>query len=235
MTIKDDLIDKVHEFSTDLWSDIPDARVLPTVDDLTFGNSGEHLDVTILYADIAGSTKMVDQLPDTRSAEYYKAFLHCASQLIRRNNGEIQAYDGDRVMAVYVGDDQANNAVKSAFEINGVVDEIINPKFQQVYGNGHRPLKFTIGIDSGTCLAIKVGVRLAGDIAWIGAAANIAAKLNSFDGLEHDFPIRTTSETYAKLSHDLLVNVQGELLWSGPYNNFDPRKHYRTNGILRLL
>lgn len=229
MAIKDELTKKIGEFAVDRWGDIPDAYILPTVDDLTFGNSGEHLDVTVLYADISGSTAMVDELHDTRAAEYYKSFLHCASQLIRRNNGEIQAYDGDRVMALYVGDEQADNAVGTALELNYAVGEIINPAFERIYGSTHRKLQFTVGIDSGKVLAIKVGVRAVGELAWIGGAANYAAKLNSFEGLDHDFPIRVTSLTFDKLTHKSLYATDGSMMWQGMYDNLQKRDHYRTN------
>lgn len=227
LAIKDDLTAKVGQFALELWGDIPNAYVLPTVDDLTFGNTGEHLNVTVLYADISGSTKMVDEMLDTRAAEYYKAFLHCASQIIKRNGGEIQAYDGDRVMALYVGDDQADKAVATALELHYSVAEIINPSFQNSYG--HRKLQFTVGIDSGRVLAIKVGVRAVGELAWIGGAANYAAKLNSFDGLDHDYPIRITSQTHAKLTYRSLFGADGSSMWDGPYNDLKARNHYRTN------
>lgn len=228
MAIKDDLTEKVGEFARELWGDIPDAYVLPTVNDLTFGNSGKRLNVTVLYADLSGSTAMVDSLSDTRAAEYYKAFLHCASQLIKRNNGEIQAYDGDRVMALYIGENQADDAVGTALELNYAVTEIINPTFQRVYTDSHRKLQFTVGIDNGKVLAIKVGVRTVGELAWIGGAANYAAKLNSFDGLDHDYPIRITSLTFGKLKDKSLYGSDGSLIWDGPYNDLKARTHFRT-------
>lgn len=216
MAIKDELTAKVGGFAVDVWQDIPDAYALPTVNDLTFGNTGKHLDVTVLYADITGSTQMVDEMLDTRAAEYYKAFLHCASELIKRNNGEIQAYDGDRVMALYVGESQADNAVGTALELHYAVSKIINPAFEGAYA--HRKLQFTVGIDTGRVLAIKVGVRIVGEMAWIGGAANYAAKLNSFAGLDHDYPIRITAQTFGKLTRNSLYSTDGQIMWSGPYN-----------------
>jgi class 3 adenylate cyclase len=228
LAIKDELTAKIGEFARDKWADIPDAYVLPTVNDLTFGNSGERLDVTVLYADISESTSMVDSLTDTRAAEYYKAFLHCASQLIKRNKGEIEAYDGDRVMALYVGDEQADDAVRTALELNYAVIKIINPTFEDVYQQYHRKLKFTVGIDSRKVLAIKVGIRAVGELAWIGAAANYASKLNSFVGLDHDFPIRVTTHAFAKLKNISLYGSDGSSMWEGPFNNLKVCNHYRT-------
>jgi class 3 adenylate cyclase len=230
MAIKDDLKAKISEIAVTTWGTIPDGYTVPDETDLTYGNSGVNLDATILYADIHKSTEMVDTLTHRRSAEYYKAFLRCASDLIRRNNGTIQAYDGDRVMAVYLGINQADDAVRTALELHCAVNEIVNPKFASVYSQTHRILQFTVGIDSGPCLAIKVGVRDHGELAWIGAPANYAAKLNSFEGLDIEYPTRITVRTFNKLlAHASKFGATGEPMWDGSYNNLgESNRHYRT-------
>jgi class 3 adenylate cyclase len=228
MTIRQDLSTKVTEFAHEKWAEIPNAYVIPNTDDLTFGNSGERLNVTVLYADIHSSTPMVDALSDWLAAEYYKAFLHCASQIIKRNDGVIQAYDGDRVMAIYTGTEQADQAVLTALELNDAVLNIINPIFQNFYREDHRLLKHTVGIDTGQLLATKVGVRAVGELAWIGRAANYAAKLNSFEGLDANYQTRITTNTFTMLSSALKITA-GASIWEGPYKNFELRRHYRTN------
>jgi len=228
MTLKEELASKVQEFSQDRWGDIPDGYTVPTPDDLTFGNTGRRLSACILYADICGSTAMVDNLSDTSAAEYYKAYLHCAAKLIKKNNGEITAYDGDRVMAVFLGDAKEDSAVNAAMELSYAVREIINPEFSRVYTTSHRELRHTVGIDTSTVLVSKTGVRIDSDLVWVGPAANYAAKLNSFDGLDTNYPIRVTGEVYLKLSSSCLLGGGGEEMWEGPYTNFDPRRHYRS-------
>lgn len=233
MTFESDLIARVEKFAQERWEDLGDARVVPSIDSLTFGNSGLYLNVTVLYADISESTELVRSTSATLSAEYYKAFLHCASQIIKRNSGDIQAYDGDRVMGIFVGDEQADQAVQAALEINKSVSAIINPVFFSAYKEKSKKLRFTIGIDTGKCLATKVGVRNAGELAWVGEAANIAAKLNSFEGLDHEYPIRITSNTMALLS-DVYKSVANQAVWDGPYNNLKVSAHYRSNFFANL-
>ena len=87
MTLREELDEKVREFARDRWGEVPDGYAVPAPDDLTFGNTGRRLNACILYADIRGSTKMVDALTDTMAAEYYKAFLHCAAKVIKSVNG----------------------------------------------------------------------------------------------------------------------------------------------------
>src|SRR5450631_2676379 len=118
MALKDELVEEVAEFAHDKWGDIPDAYVVPDPEDLSFGNTAKRMDVCVLYADVHGSTKMVDELLDTLAAEYYKAFLHCSAKLIKLNDGTVQAYDGDRVMGIYVGDGKGDRAVITAMQVN---------------------------------------------------------------------------------------------------------------------
>ena len=105
MTFREELDEKVRQFALESWGEVPNGYVVPAPEDLTFGNTGRRLDACVLYADIRGSTKMVDALTDTLAAEYYKAFLHCAAKIVKRNGGDITAYDGDRVMAVFLGNE----------------------------------------------------------------------------------------------------------------------------------
>src|SRR5688572_5640400 len=146
MGFLEDLTRRVARFAVEDWGHIPSARVPPGPEDLSFENSGERLEVCVLYADLHRSTEMVDQLPDTLAAAYYKAFLHCAARIIKRNDGTIQAYDGDRVMAIYVGDDMAHRAVKSALELHWAVLNVVNPSFATAKPLQHRLLQHTVGI-----------------------------------------------------------------------------------------
>jgi len=228
MTFKEDLTAKVREFAKESWGEIPNGYSVPMPEDLTFGNTGRRLVACLLYADICGSTAMVDNLSDTRAAEYYKAYLHCAAKIIKQNGGEITAYDGDRVMAVFLGDSKEDYAVDAALQLSYALDEIINPEFSALYTTLHRQLRHTVGIDAGTVLVSKTGVRIDSDLVWVGPAANYAAKLNSFVGLDSDYPIRITQEVFAALSRTYLVGSANEPMWEGLYSNFDPRIHYRT-------
>jgi class 3 adenylate cyclase len=228
MTFREELDEKVRQFARESWGDVPDGYVVPVPDDLTFGNTGRRLNACILYADIRGSTQMVDALSDTLAAEYYKAFLHCAAKIVKRNGGDITAYDGDRVMAAFLETEKEDAAVGAALEINFAVNEIVNPQFASIYAIHHRALQHTVGVDSGSVLVSKTGVRIDSDLVWVGAAANYAAKLNSFDGLDSDYPLRVTHEVFTKLSRSSRFGSNGEPIWEGPYTNIGQRQHYRT-------
>ena len=234
MALKDDLIAKVREYSTQRWGDIPNGYVVPTAEQLTFANSGVRINACVLYADLHRSTEMVDALSDTLAAEYYKAYLFCAAKIVKDNEGEITAYDGDRVMAIYKGDDDARAAVITALQLHYAVNFLVNPIFRQTYGYMHRDLQHTVGIDYGRLLVAKTGVRIDSDLVWVGPAANYAAKLNSFDGLNITYPTRATKDVLARLKPgDFYRKSDGGTIWDGPYVNVG-KDHYRSNIFLEI-
>jgi class 3 adenylate cyclase len=235
MTLKADLSDAVQALALGKWDDIPNGTVVPTTQSLTFANTGTRLQATVLYADIHRSTEMVDSLSDTKAAEYYKSFLLCAGRLVRDQGGAITAYDGDRIMAVYLGDEQSNNAVRTAMKLSWAVANIINPLFASVYSSGHRALQHTVGIDCGTLLVAKTGVRGDNDLVWVGSAANYAAKLNSFPDLDPVFPIRATRRVIDRIGLMEFVYVAtGATIWNGPYNNLKNVDHWRTDSTMEI-
>jgi len=131
MGLKDDLTSEVRDIFTEKWTE-EDTDTVPEPEKLRLSNHAKNLDkATILYADLDGSTAMVDTYSWQFSAEVYKAYLRCAAKLIREMDGEITAYDGDRIMAIFIGDRKNTNAVKAAMKINYAAENL-----WRTYGDG---------------------------------------------------------------------------------------------------
>ena len=116
MGLRDDLTTEVEGIFRGRWS-TRDGQVVPEDDDVQLGNDAVKLKATVLYADLADSTDLVDGYKDYFAAEIYKAFLACAARLIKAESGVITAYDGDRIMAVYIGGSKNTAAVRTAMKI----------------------------------------------------------------------------------------------------------------------
>src|SRR6266567_4120634 len=183
MTFKNDLESEVKEIFVAPWKETV-FKVVPTPQDLSPGNDAAKLDATVLYADIADSTDLVDRYSQKPhfAAEMYKVYLRCAANIIKNEQGTITAYDGDRVMAVFLGDTKETSAVRSALKIKYAVEEIINPLMKKQYPNTAYQLKHVVGIDSSELFVARTGVRNDSDLVWVGRAANYAAKLCSLNG-----------------------------------------------------
>lgn len=181
MALADDLKSEVSRTFQKQWAETKTTKV-PAPEDVTLGgNYASALDeATVLYADLDGSTNMVDERPWQFSAKIYKTFLVCAAKLIRAERGEITAYDGDRIMGVfYGGDDKNTRSVRCALKINHAVTQIINPAIQAQYPQSGFVVKHVVGIDTSPLRAARTGVRGGNDLVWVGRAANYAAKLTA--------------------------------------------------------
>ncbi len=181
MTLKADLEKEAKEIFASTWKE-RDGRVVPDPEDLSLENDAMKLQAAVLYADMADSTDLVDNYKHHFAAEIYKAYLRCAARIIKNRQGSITAYDGDRIMAVFLGDSKETLAVRSAMEINYTVQEIINPQMKGQYPNTKYELKHVVGVDTSQLYVARIGVKNDNDLVWVGRAANYAAKLCSLNG-----------------------------------------------------
>jgi class 3 adenylate cyclase len=178
MGLRGDLQEEVEEIFSTQWQ-TRKGRLVPNPEDIQLGNHASELAATVLYADLADSTVMVDQQTFNLAAEVYKSYLVCAARIIKANGGSITAYDGDRIMAVFIGDHKNTSAAKSGLQITWAVSNIVNPGLLSQYGNAAYQIRHVVGIDSSVLRAARIGVRNDNDLVWVGSAANHAAKLSS--------------------------------------------------------
>jgi class 3 adenylate cyclase len=212
MALADDLKKWVGETFTSAW-DAQETTGVPNPEDLRL-NSNHAKDLssaTVLYADLDGSTDMVNRYKWQFSAEIYKAFLKCASDIIKSEGGVITAYDGDRVMAVFTGNSKNTSAARCALKIHGAVIDIIRPALNKTY-NTSFVLRHVVGIDTSQLRTARIGVRGDNDLVWVGRAANYAAKLTSLA----DKPTRITESVYEMLADELKYS-NGQSMWAREY------------------
>jgi len=192
-----DLNTEVKDIFAGVW-EVTTGQVVPDPEHLKLTNNARHFSrATVLYADLSGSTNLVNSQPWSRAGEIFKSYLACAARIIRSLDGQITSYDGDRVMAVFLGDTQTSNAAKCALQINWAVLNIVNPALKRQYSDSDYAVKQVVGIDTSEIRAARIGIRGGNDLVWIGRAANYAAKLTE---CRNDYPTWITQEAYDKLA-----------------------------------
>jgi class 3 adenylate cyclase len=178
VALSDDLDKEVKTILATSWQE-RDGQKVPEADDVLLGNDAVKLRATVLYADLAESTNLVDNHEASFAAEVYKSYLHCASKIIRAKGGVITAFDGDRVMAVFLGKSKNTSAAGCALKINHAVVKIINPAIKAEFPKTQYTLKHSVGVDTSDLFVARTGIRGSNDLVWVGRAANYAAKLCS--------------------------------------------------------
>lgn len=197
-----------------LWAtlDVVNGQKVPVTDDIVMRNGAKLIDATYLYADLAGSTDLAHKLKKEAAAVIIKAYLNSASRILRHWGGEIRSFDGDRVMAIFMGENREWRAVRAALAINWSVQKVLRPLIRERWTDvdGLYKIAHGVGIDTGEALIVRGGVRNNSDLASVGESPNVAAKLSSMR-LGHSLYL--TDRVKDALSDDLIY-VDGSPLWT---------------------
>jgi class 3 adenylate cyclase len=139
---------------------------------------------------------------------------------MRAYGGEIRSFDGDRVMAVFIGDFMSTHATNCAREIFWTTEKIIqikaSEKFNSVKNNDVK-IRQACGIDVGTVRAVRAGIRNNNDLIWIGRAPSLSAKLS--DNREYPYCTYITKTVFNRLS-DNAKTANGNSIWEERNFNF---------------
>lgn len=209
MKTEQEIIKEVKTVFDAKWQTRKGTKV-PEPEDLKLGNEAVTLDGTVLYADMADSTDLVNGYKAFFAAEVYKTYLVAACHVIRNNGGVITSFDGDRVMAVYIGSRKNSNAAKTALQLNWVVAKI-NAALKGAYQNSGFQLRHSVGIDTSSLFVTRTGIRNSNDLVWIGRAANYAAKLSGVS--EQGYTTFITAPVFKRLYADAKYGTDKELMW----------------------
>ena len=136
-------------------------------------------DVSVLFVDISGYTKLSDTLPPQQVKAIIERYFSSFADCIYANGGDINETAGDGVMTVFTAadpDSHARSAVRAALEILRRTQQL-NAQRQA----GVEPIAVHMGINSGLALVGATKLEGVGGIHWtytaLGQMTNIAARI----------------------------------------------------------
>jgi class 3 adenylate cyclase/tetratricopeptide (TPR) repeat protein len=161
-------------------------RLLKAIEELTPGSStegskpsasvtpaGEHRQVTVLFADIAGFTRLTSELGAEEIHSLLNRYFEAVDAILLSYGGSVDKHIGDNVMAVFgapiAHDDDPFRAVRAALDIHDRV--------RGVWDQRGRPLQVHIGIASGQVVASGTGSDNHREYTVTGESVNLAARL----------------------------------------------------------
>lgn len=225
MGLREDLENELADIFATRW-EVRDGRVVPEPKDVQLGKDAVKLDATVLYADLVESTALVDGYKAPFAAEIYKSYLHSATKIIKAEGGAITSFDGDRVMAVFIGDRKNTSAARAGLKINHAVLRLINPALNAQYLSNNYVLRQVVGIDASELLVARTGIRGSNDLVWVGRAANYAAKLCSLR--EGGYATWITERVYSRLADEAKTS-SGKSMWEQRHWRDRNMTVYRSN------
>jgi class 3 adenylate cyclase/tetratricopeptide (TPR) repeat protein len=140
---------------------------------------GERKFATVLFADVARSTSMAEQLDPEDWALIMNGAFSFMNAAVSRYGGTVSRLMGDAVLALFgapiAHEDDAERAVRAGLDMQtAAIDYATGIK--QRYGFD---FEMRVGINTGTAVLALVGDQVKTEYTAMGDAANIAARLQS--------------------------------------------------------
>lgn len=134
-------------------------------------------DATIVFFDLIGSTSIAEKISPIEFSTLLNTYHDTVTSFVDKRQGQITAFSGDGVMAVFTlvdaGIDHAPFACRAAIEVvRGLRD--INAKNEK---SGMPPLHMRIGINSGSVAEGEIGARDRFNFSVVGDVVNLASRL----------------------------------------------------------
>ncbi len=138
---------------------------------------GERKRVTVLFADVKGSTEMAEAVGDEQWHQILDRFFAILSHGVHRYEGTVNQYTGDGIMALFgapiAHEDHALRACRAALDMQAELRAYANELRLSMGLN----LSVRTGINSGEVVVGKIGDDLRMDYTAKGQTVNLAARM----------------------------------------------------------
>ena len=134
---------------------------------------GERKQVTVLFADIRGSTALIDKLDPEEALEILGPVLQLLMDAIHQHDGFVNQVRGDGVMALFGApiaiEDHAVQACRAALAMQARIDELNR--------DGPNDIALRVGMNSGEVVIHSIGNDLAMNYDAVGKTVHLAARM----------------------------------------------------------
>ena len=159
-------------------TDVPQAASTPVSEPTRPGPEAERRQLTVMFCDLADSTRLSQQLDAEDLREVVRAYQATAAAVIHQYEGHIAQYLGDGLL-VYFGwpvahEDDALRGVHAGLGIVAAITTTLNPRLQREKGV---QLAVRIGLHTGPVVVGEMGGGGRHEHLATGDTVNIAARL----------------------------------------------------------
>ncbi|HEY9690191.1 MAG TPA: adenylate/guanylate cyclase domain-containing protein [Coleofasciculaceae cyanobacterium] len=127
--------------------------------------------IAVMFADIRGFTTLSESMSPQQNLKFLNAYLGRMERVIAQNNGFIDKYIGDAIMALFEGD--PDQAVEAAVEMLHALSDYNQERVRA----GRSAIRIGIGLDVGPLILGTIGGIHRMETTAIGDAVNLAARL----------------------------------------------------------
>ncbi len=138
----------------------------------------QEMELTVMFTDIIGFTAMSESMTPTSVAEMLNDHFEVLAQSIESENGTLDKYIGDAVMAFWgAPDNQKDHAVRAcraALNIADAMDEA-----NRRTGADHPPIRIKLALHSGPLLVGNIGATTRMNYTVIGDTVNTCSRIEN--------------------------------------------------------
>ena len=159
---------------------------------------GQTRDVTVLFCDVRGFTRLSDSLGAGQAIHWCRDILDVLSKCVLDEGGVLVDYIGDGLMAMWgAPDDQPDHPVRACRAAQAILRALpeLNDRWEPILGE---PLRLGVGINTGQAQVGNVGSRLKFKYGALGTTVNLASRV---EGATKFFRCKVlmTGQTHARL------------------------------------
>ena len=144
------------------------------------GIEGEEREISVMFVDVAGFTRLSEQMPPREVERCIRAFFDAATPIVFAHEGAIDRLTGDGMIVLFgapIRDpEHAVHACGAAIALDGAVARA-KPSFREAGGELH----IRVGINSGPMIVGNMGSSQRMHYTFIGDAGNVASRLESLN------------------------------------------------------
>ncbi|HEY9831743.1 MAG TPA: AAA family ATPase [Stenomitos sp.] len=151
-------------------------------------------EMSVLFSDIRDFTTLSESMTPQDNFKFINSYLSRMEPTIRENQGFIDKYIGDAIMALFSG--EADNALKAGISMLYRLTEYNQNRMT----SGYQPIQIGIGINTGSLMLGTVGGSNRMDGTVISDAVNLASRVESLTK-NYEIPLLITYQTFSRLSN----------------------------------
>ncbi|PIQ24489.1 guanylate cyclase [bacterium (Candidatus Blackallbacteria) CG17_big_fil_post_rev_8_21_14_2_50_48_46] len=162
----------VKSFSRFVPQDFLELLNISDFSNIELGNQTEKK-LTIMFSDIRGFTTLSEELGPKETFDFLNRYLDGMVTVIRSNDGFVDKYIGDAILALFPGD--TNDALRASLAMLEELKKINQKKLTKK----QKTIEIGIGLNTGIVILGTLGNQQRMETTVIGDAVNLASRLET--------------------------------------------------------
>ncbi len=138
----------------------------------------ERVHGAVFFSDIRGYTALSTDMADEEVVQMLNHYLRRQAEIVQQHGGSIDKFMGDAVLALFIGEHAARQAIAAALEIRTAVQKLNREAVFRC------PVHIGIGVSVGEMVLGEIGSEARRERTPLGSVVNLASRLGSRAGSE---------------------------------------------------